>query len=455
MNAFRTLSGTLLVAAWACVVLGERATAQQSSDSPRWEGTSTRTQWEQKVLTRTPTEPQATRATGSAASSGATLAPAALGPRVARLWSPTRPRMAPRVAQYVPPDAEVIPVPEDQGPIAPDAGPLFGPSASAPLSELLPYDVGLDGLGGGGPRHGGHGAGAACDGCDECDEWDDGYDECPRFGRYRHDCLLALLRNATLFAGVQGFKGPMDFGVNGNFGFHEGVNFGGPLGDPWDCGFQVGFQAVQSNFFGSPTVANDGNGRDQLFFTAGIFRRAICAGLQGGVVFDYMRDNYFSQADLKQIRSETSLLFDNWHEVGYWGAYGVSKDRLDLGGQSLEFLQPNDIFALFYRRHFTGGGQGRIWGGLTGMGEGVIGADATIPLGTSWALENNVIFVIPDAGPATGAQEQESWSVSIQLVWYPGRSSRCVFQNPHHPLFWVADNSSFLVRRGGPAEPAP
>jgi hypothetical protein len=361
----------------------------------------------------------------------------------------------PRVAQNIPPDAEVIPVPEDQGPTPRESGPLFGDSVLAPSDEPIPYEVDLDGLGGGGPRHGGHGAGSACDACGACDESDEGYDECPHFGRYRHDCLLALLRNATLFAGVQGFKGPMDLGVNGNFGFHEGVNFGGPLGDPWDLGFQLGFEAVQSNFFGSPTVANDGNGRDQLFFTAGIFRRAVCSGLQGGVVFDYMRDNYFSQADLKQVRSETSLVFDNWHEIGYWGAYGVSKDRLDLGGESLEFLQPNDIFALFYRRHFTGGGQGRIWGGLTGMGEGVVGADATIPLGTSWALENNVIFVIPDAGPATGAQEQESWSVSIQLVWYPGRSSRCVFQNPHHPLFGVADNSSFLVRRGGPAEPGP
>ena len=49
------------------------------------------------------------------------------------------------------------------------------------------------------------------------------------------------------------FKGPLDRGTNGNFGLHEGLNYARPLGDPWGCGFQIGANAVQSDFSGNPT----------------------------------------------------------------------------------------------------------------------------------------------------------------------------------------------------------
>lgn len=48
-----------------------------------------------------------------------------------------------------------------------------------------------------------------------------------------HPRYRGMLRDLTVFGGVHGFKGPLDQGRNGNFGFHEGVNLGGPLGDPW------------------------------------------------------------------------------------------------------------------------------------------------------------------------------------------------------------------------------
>jgi hypothetical protein len=61
-------------------------------------------------------------------------------------------------------------------------------------------------------------------------------------------------------------------------------------------------------------------------------------------------------------------------------------------------------------------------------------------------LENSVGFTIPKNARMAGGEQQEAWSVSMQLVWYMGRSARCQLQSPFHPLQSVADNSVFLPR---------
>ncbi len=259
-------------------------------------------------------------------------------------------------------------------------------------------------------------------------------------------------RSLSLFAGVHGFKGPTDLGRNGNFGFHEGMNFGAPIGDPWGFSYQVGFQATHSNFLGNESIEGgllphvSGAGRNQIFLTAGVFRRAFGGGMQTGVVFDLFYDDYYRATTLQQIRSETAFVLSDLREIGYWGAYGISQDTITDLGKFDTLLDPTDIFAAFYRRHFTGGGQGRVWLGLSGDGDVVCGLDGTVPLGTSWALENNFTALFPKHGRRNGRTD-EAWSVSIQLVWYPGRSARRVFLNPSQPLFYVADNSWFLVDR--------
>ncbi len=254
-----------------------------------------------------------------------------------------------------------------------------------------------------------------------------------------HPRFRGLLRDLSLFAGVHGFKGPLDQGRNGNFGFHEGFNFGSPLGGPWGLGYQVGAAAVHSNFTGAD-ASDPGQDRNQVFITAGIFRPR-CVGLNWGVVFDYLNDNYYIDADLRQIRSETSWRFPNGSEVGYWGAYGVSKDR------SLELqLQPTDLFAFYYRRHFQGGGDGRIWGGFSGHGDGVFGADIRVPIGHGWALENSINYLAPKSANGNGQRhERESWGVNIQLVWYLGQPAACALKSPYRPLFGVANNATFMA----------
>lgn len=263
-------------------------------------------------------------------------------------------------------------------------------------------------------------------------------------------------RDVILFAGVQGFKTATDLGRNGNFGFHEGVNLGGLFGDPWGFGYQAGAQAVHSDFKGNQILSTetgepqfDDSPRNQVFVTGAVFRRVQEFGLQGGTAIDYFHDSYYETTDLLQLRTEWSLVWPQSFAIGFWGAFGVSREhvhsRLNPETPLNYVLAPKDMYSVFYRRYFTGGGEGRVSLGLSGMADVLVGAELSIPLGTSWALENNFSYVLPKHGASSGGQMEESFAVSIQLVWYPGRSAYDVHRSPSYPLFNVADNSVFLV----------
>jgi len=289
---------------------------------------------------------------------------------------------------------------------------------------------------------GGCGDGLACGGCGDC------YD-CGAFGDAFFGALAHVVTNLNYFGGVHGFKGPTDLGRNGNFGFNYGMNWGSPLGDPWCLGYQVGVGVVHSNFTGDQVVdLFSKDHRDQVFFTAGIFRRALCGGIQWGVVYDLMRDSYRGDATTGQIRMEAAFSQPGCRDFGFFGTFGATDDRMVVPGINQIItevdLAPMDIYSLFYRRYFTGGGIGRVWAGFTGQGDGVFGADATVPLGTSWALENSFTYLAPQDGGTTG-QERESWGVFLRLVWYPGRQASCEINDPYTPLMPVANNTNMLI----------
>jgi hypothetical protein len=268
----------------------------------------------------------------------------------------------------------------------------------------------------------------------------------------------AFLRNFSLMAGVHGFRGPSDFVGTGNFGFNEGINWGFPLLPFLNLAGQAGVMGVHSNFSGTDyrfDMEGFHSGRDQIFATGGVFTRAVDGGWQSGSAFDYFHDSAFSNTDLTQARVELAYNFRGRCEFGFWGAYGANSDTVTFTilQRFITKLEPTDLYTLFYRHHFTGGGQGRIWAGLTGDGAAVFGGEATVPLGTNWAIQNNFTYRVadPDQPPEV---DDESWAVSIRLVWYPWKLSRNAFRDPQQPLFNVADNSVFLIDRGMPT-PAP
>ena len=258
-----------------------------------------------------------------------------------------------------------------------------------------------------------------------------------------------------IFAGATAFRGPRDRGLSANFGFTEGLNFGAQLGDPWGCGFQIGASAVQADFYGykvqedgSTATATLTGDRHQYFVTAGFFRRAEVGCVQWGVVFDYMFDTYQEDSSLKQIRTESGWLVTETFEIGYSGAYHISTDSITFGRTIDCQLESTDQFIAYVRSYFSRGGEGRLWGGVTGYGDGLLGADCWVPLGERIALQNSFNYLLPKQGKGeAGGQVQESWGFALNLVWYPGRSTECVSKSAYRPVLNVADNSQFMVRQ--------
>ena len=266
------------------------------------------------------------------------------------------------------------------------------------------------------------------------------------------------IEGLSLHAGVHGFKGPMDLGGNGNFGFHEGLNFGGPIGGPWGIGYQVGAQVTHSDFAGNqaltvfdPTAITDQD-RNQFFLTAGIFRRPDCGRWQWAVAVDWLHEDFYEDADLLQLRHEISFLLNDCREIGYMGMYGVADSEVTVPGGDIQAapsildLSVLDRYAFFYRRQFEEGGEGRIWAGWSGYGDGLVGADAIVPLGRSWALETNFAYLAPKTGSGLDGQIDESWSLNIGLVWYPRRPVQCALSDPYRPALGVGDNTSVMLR---------
>ena len=294
--------------------------------------------------------------------------------------------------------------------------------------------------------------GAGCDGgpsctdacCETCGEGCGGCADCGLAG-----CRPMLLDNLTVWTGVHGFKDPSNLDRDGSFGFHTGLNLGAPL---WlipysGVGVQAGLQGVWSDFSGANFTDDR---RNQLFVTAGLFRRADW-GFQGGLVYDYMRDDWYDDIQLGQIRGELSWLYPCHHEWGFWFTSHGDADTTALpGDQRIDSWEATDLYAFFYRRRLeaVAGGDARFFGGFTGDSDGLIGADVNLPLAQRVCLESSFTYLIPEEDRGAGASENEGWNVAIRLVWYPG-AAWCPGEagNYYRPLLRVADRGTMFVDR--------
>ncbi|MGD9645396.1 MAG: DUF6666 family protein [Pirellulales bacterium] len=275
-----------------------------------------------------------------------------------------------------------------------------------------------------------------------------------------HDCYGGFLQYTTLFAGPQAFKGPIDLGKNGNFGFHAGANFGGPVWFAKNIGGQIGAQWVGSDFSGTG-VPYDSQGnlipagynttsRNQFFLTAGLFHRATCCNpWQFGAAWDYLDDRYYTSTSWSKVRGEISFVGSAGDEIGAWASIAVT-DITVPASQSFPpgiNFQASDLYAFFYRKYFPRGATGRAWAGFTNGSDGMVGGDLRMPLSDWFALEANMNYIIPTSNPAEGSYNRESWAMMCNLVFYPGLNARCMTWSPWRPLFGVADNSTFILRR--------
>ena len=267
-------------------------------------------------------------------------------------------------------------------------------------------------------------------------------------------CPQICFDNLEVRVGVQGFTGPVNRGESGSFGFHEGINWG----TPFPClggalGMQFGVNATQSNLSGAEFTDEK---RYQVFLTGGLFRR-VDWGLQGGVVVDYLADDWYASYNVAQVRSEISWVFPCAHELGFWFTANTNDDiatstfnAANAAMDGDETFQATNLYAFFYRHRLSQveGAQARLYAGFTGDSDGLIGADFRLPLSCDVALESTFTYLIPEepGGRAGRGHAEESWNVAISLVWYPG--ARTAYGSDYFaPLFNVADNGSFMVGR--------
>lgn len=288
---------------------------------------------------------------------------------------------------------------------------------------------------------------AADGGCTSCGSG-------PR-GPHQSGCMLPCpwlnLDNLEVFAGAHGFKSPANRGRDGSFGFYEGLNYTTPLPcNPWnDINMQIGAMVSQSNLSGASFTNAE---RSQIFLTAGIYRR-VDWGLQWGAVFDYLHDEWDATFDVSQIRGEISWVYPCNSEIGFMTAVSARDVDVNLPTIGPTTLETTDIFAFFYRHQFEerfGGGEGRVFGGISGQSDAIVGGDVLMPISDRLAISGEFTYLIPDEGTVAGGgvgsgNFGESWNVAVGLVWYPGRCKSQCGNRYNRPLFDVANNGSMLL----------
>lgn len=292
-----------------------------------------------------------------------------------------------------------------------------------------------------------------CDSCRSACDWD------------RFPLFLPVLRvnwqRMELFAGSQGYTGPMNFASavggngqiasdSGSFGFYQGINEGRSLHN-WfgiDLAAQLGVRATQSNLSGAEFTRDK---RQQVFLTAGFFRR-VDYGLQYGLVVDYLNEDWHYQADLTQLRGELSWRMRNCDEFGFQFMTGLGGERSDVFLRDVDgtaitssvFVEPINHYRFFYRWRLPGDGSWTSFGGWSESSHGIFGSQVDIPVSDRISLQTAATYWSPGSGLGAAEHRDEAWSVSTGIVFRPGGPRRGAARYSA-PLLPVADNGTFVV----------
>jgi hypothetical protein len=212
-------------------------------------------------------------------------------------------------------------------------------------------------------------------------------------------------------------------------------------------GSQLGMRFVHSQLYGSAAGVDH---RQQLFLTTGLFRR-VDYGLQGGLVIDYLHDDWIYKADLLQLRGELSYLLSPCHELGFRFTDSQQIDdtsyRLSDSSSSTNVrITSLDTYRGFYRFRFSeqARGQAELQAGWTKDSGTILGLALHAPLHNQVGLTTNATYLIPpsDASPTYAS---EGWNIALALVWTPGRKFG-LSRDYYRPLFEVADNGSLISK---------
>ncbi len=272
--------------------------------------------------------------------------------------------------------------------------------------------------------------------------------------------LGAILYNGDFFGGAQGFQNQL-FTIPGttnslvgdsSFGFYGGVNYGIPLCN-LTCGVlsgQFGVRTVQTNFDGNQ-FSNEN--RDQLFMTAGFYRR-VDYGLQGGIVADILNEDWFSKTQTVQARADLGWVWPGGTSFGFRYADNIQDDTqpATISGRTINSLRTfsQDYYRFYLHHEACAGGYGEMFFGWTDAKQTIFGMESDLPItDTISAQATFTYFLDGTAVPANsgfqGGHLGDAWNVAVGFAWRP--QGRSYYRSYDRPLFNVADNGSMLITR--------
>jgi hypothetical protein len=239
---------------------------------------------------------------------------------------------------------------------------------------------------------------------------------------------------------------------DGNFGFYGGFNWGLPL-CRISCGLfagQFGIRSVHSNFGGNAFTTDN---RDQLFLTAGFFRR-VDYGFQGGVVADVLWDNWYTNSNVAQLRADIAHLWAGGTSFGFRYHTNLSEDVTSgiVRGQLVDDIVTStiDSYRFYIRHEACTGGFGEVFAGWTESAQAILGGEIDVPITDRLATQAGVTYYLDDTIPPTasnrlGGYVNEAWNVYAGFSFRP--CGRNYYRNYDRPFFNVADNGSMLTIR--------
>ena len=285
-----------------------------------------------------------------------------------------------------------------------------------------------------------------------------GCGSCAAGGGYWTGPLGRALRTGSYFFGATAFRHPSfespvgpDLQQDSNFGAYAGFNLGIPLSRLFGgrISGQFGLRSVQTNFSGASfTEAN----RDQLFVTAGLYRR-VDYGLQAGLVVDVLAEEFYTESDIAQLRGEVSWAYPNGGAIGFRFTSSQQDDSSSgiFNGTSFSNFNSttDENYRFFLRKILPTGGWEEIFAGWTTNDHFAIGADFDIPVSEFIALEAGAVLYLSDledpAGNLGNTRIDDSFNLYVGFAFRP--QGRSYYRSYDRPLLPVADNGTFIIRR--------
>ena len=276
-----------------------------------------------------------------------------------------------------------------------------------------------------------------------------------------------LFQNMYLFGAIDSWRGPTDGSGNDNFGGRIGFNAGVPLLRTHGIGAQFGMSYGAYDFHGRDDQfpeSEPSSIEEQLFFTAGVFRRCVqccdpcgfsCDRVSWGLVYDYMitynTTACAAELGLGQIRGQIGYCLNNANEIGLQGSVGDGSEDDFECLFTRHTTRAIDQGSLFWHHVCCTGLDTRVYAGVAEeLGEWLLGASAQMPINDCWSLFAGFTYIAPSASGGDPGFREEFWNVTAGIAFYPGGNaySGSVCRPRWMPLLPVADNGSFALDLG-------